>query len=317
MARTDDIHVWRIFCEAARAGGVNAACDALQCEPSTVSRALKAIEAELGGALFERGTRPLRLTELGERANRLALGLLRCHDDMMTDLKGEKDRLAGVIRLAAHAGIGPIEITPALVEFQTIYPDIELELHQLTNSIPAVFSSESVMLDAAVGYGPDEPPEGIVARYVGEMPFIACASPLYLQRHGTPRHPADLIAHTGILLQTPSRNATETLSKDGQTVNLHWRNSLKFNSLISAKSAAMLGAGIIADMPLFHATHEFKTKQLVPILPGWRRKAAVCYVGATMAAWEKRRVRVFVDWLAERERHSLQKLRDENPAFYS
>lgn len=317
MPRTDDIHVWRIFCEAARTGGVNAACDKLQCEPSTVSRALKAIEAELGGLLFERGSRPLKLTELGERAQRRALALLRCHDDMMTDLKGEKDRLAGVIRLAAHAGIGPIEITPALVDFQTIYPDIELELHQLSSTIPAAFSCDGIMLDVVVGYGPDSPPSGIIARYVGEMPFIACASPFYLQRHGTPRHPADLAAHTGILIQTPSRNATETLTKNGQTVNLHWRSSLKFNSLISAKSAAMLGAGIVPDMPLFHVTKEFKTKQLVPILPGWRRQAAACYVSATLDAWEKKRVRVFVEWLAERERNSLLRLRNENQIFFA
>ena len=48
MSRTDDLAVWRIFCEVARSGGVHAACETLNCEPSTVSRALKAIEAEIG-----------------------------------------------------------------------------------------------------------------------------------------------------------------------------------------------------------------------------------------------------------------------------
>lgn len=52
MARTDDLNVWRIFCEVVQAGGVNAACDVLECEPSTVSRALKAIETEIGAPIF-------------------------------------------------------------------------------------------------------------------------------------------------------------------------------------------------------------------------------------------------------------------------
>ena len=48
MTKTDDLHLWRLFCEVVRSGGVNAACEKLQCEPSTVSRAVKALEAELG-----------------------------------------------------------------------------------------------------------------------------------------------------------------------------------------------------------------------------------------------------------------------------
>lgn len=316
MARTEDLHVWRMFCEIVRAGGIHAASDRLGCEPSTASRALKAVEAEVGTPLFLRDKRPLELTETGERAYEKAEALLQTYEDMLNDLRGDKNRLSGMIRLAAHAGIGPTEITPGLVLFQSLYPDIELELHQLSNSLPAVFSEGNSKLDVAVGYGPDTPMPGIVANYVGEMPFIPCASPRYLQRNGTPRHPSDLVRHTGVLLQTPSRNSTETLTKGERTVNLLWNKTLRFNSLISAKSAAMLGAGIIPDMPLYHAYEAFRDKQLVPILPGWRRKSASCFVCATEAAWEKRRVRVFVEWLAERERNTLAKLREENPEFF-
>ena len=112
---------------------------------------------------------------------------------MVDDLRGDKNRLSGMIRLAAHAGIGPTEITPGLVLFQDTYPDIEIELRQLRNSLPAVFFDGGPKLDVVVGYGPDTPMPGIVARYVGEMPFIPCASPRYLQRHGTPRHPSELV----------------------------------------------------------------------------------------------------------------------------
>lgn len=235
---------------------------------------------------------------------------------MMSEIRGDREKLAGVIRLAAHAGIGPIEITPALVEFQTIYPEIELELHQLSAGIPEAFHNNGRTIDVLVGYGPEGPIPGIVSRYVGAMPFIPCASPLYLQRHGTPMHPNELCRHTGILIDTPSRVSTETLQKGEEIVTLHWNNTLRFNSLVSAKSAVMLGAGIVPDMPLYHATEAFQNRRLIPILPGWRRKHASCFVCATEGAWTKHRIRVFVEWLAERERQTLSRLRSEHAEFY-
>ena len=136
MARTDDLNVWRIFCEVVQAGGVNAACDVLECEPSTVSRALKAIETEIGAPIFLREGRHLKLTELGARAYDKAIKLLNVHELMIQDLKGDQNALSGTIRLASHSGISSIEITPHLIEFRKTYPDITLELHDLTKQIP-------------------------------------------------------------------------------------------------------------------------------------------------------------------------------------
>ena len=115
MARTADLNVWRIFCEVVQAGGVNAACDVLECEPSTVSRALKAIETEIGAPIFLREGRHLKLTELGTRAYDKAIKLLNVHELMIQDLKGDQNALSGTIRLASHSGISSIEITPHLI----------------------------------------------------------------------------------------------------------------------------------------------------------------------------------------------------------
>lgn len=317
MTKTDDLHLWRLFCEVVRSGGVNAACEKLQCEPSTVSRAVKALETELGLPLFEREGRTLKLTELGSRAHQQAEALLVRHDEMIADLKGDKEALSGVVRLAAHAGIGPLEIAPALVEFLKIYPDMQLELHDLTGRVPAIFQTETgPRIDVAVSYGPATPIPGLVSRYVGEMPFVAVASPLYIKKHGIPKHPAELVEHVGILTQAPSRQPTETLEKDGETVSLHWKSSMTFKNLNSVRSAVILGGGIVPDMPLYHCADALRSGQLVPVLPGWHRKAASCFVYATEAACEKRRVRVLLEWLAEHERRMQTKLREENPAFY-
>ena len=195
----------------------------------------------------------MKLTDLGKRASQKAEDLLARHDEMMADLKGDKDALAGVIRIAAHAGIGPLEIAPALVEFLKIYPDLQLELHDLAGRVPAIFQNETgPRIDVAVSYGPDTPIPGLVSRYVGEMPFVAVTSPLYVKKHGMPKHPSELINHIGILTQAPSRQPTETLEKDGESVPLHWKSSMTFKNLNSVRSAVLLGGGIVPDMPLYH-----------------------------------------------------------------
>ena len=126
MNRLDDMNSWRMFCEIVRAEGLNAACERLDCEPSTASRAIHALEKELGAPLFSRSSRPVKLTQLGHEAYQAALKLTATHEDMIRSLKGDKSKLSGLIRVTSHAGIGPAEITPALVEFQKIYPDISI-----------------------------------------------------------------------------------------------------------------------------------------------------------------------------------------------
>ena len=91
---------------------------------------------------------------------------------------------------------------------------------------------------------------------------------------------------------------------------------MTFKNLNSVRSAVLLGGGIVPDMPLYHCADALRSGQLVPVLPGWHRKAASCFVYATEVACEKRRVRVLLEWLAEHERRTQTKLREENPAFY-
>ena len=317
MARTDDLNVWRIFCEVVQAGGVNAACDVLECEPSTVSRALKAIETEIGAPIFLREGRHLKLTELGARAYDKAIKLLNVHELMIQDLKGDQNALSGTIRLASHSGISSIEITPHLIEFRKTYPDITLELHDLTKQIPEIFHlADTPPIHLAAGYGPNRPIDGLIARYLGEMPFLCCASPLYLERFGAPHHPSKCVNHIGILINSPTRVATQELIRDGIAYPLRWKSSMTFKNLMAVRTAAVLGAGIVPDLPLFHAVEALRSGQLKTILEGWRCPPASCFIYATQEAYEKRRVRILFDWLAECEQKTLDKLRQEFPQFY-
>lgn len=317
MARIDDLSVWRTFCEVVRTGSVTAACASLGCEASTVSRALKAIEADIGAPVFRREGRGLRLTELGMRADAQARALLDMHERMVEGLKGDEEAMAGTVRLAAHAGIASSSITPCLIEFRRIYPEVALELRDLTAGVPEIFHpAEGLPVHIAVSYGPDLPIEGVVARHLGEMPFICCASPLYLEQAGAPRRPEDFAAHTGILIKSPTRVSTEELHHGDVTAPLRWRSSMTFKNLAAVRTAAVLGAGIVPDLPLFHAVEALRAGELRVVLEGWRCRPASCFVYATEEAWTKRRVRALVEAIAAHERKTLAGLRREFPEFY-
>lgn len=317
MSRLNDLDAWKVFCEIVSAGGINAACDKFGVESSTVSRTLKALETEIGSPLFSRGSRPAALTELGRRAYAKVAPILSAQDAFVAELKGDRDRLAGVIRVASHAGIGPNEIIPKLVEFQMTYPEIQLELYELSAPIPAGFTSpEGEAIDVIVGYGPEKIPANVVRRHCGVMPFIACASSLYVRRHGMPLEPKDLRLHTGILVNSPTRNSTTSLRRGDREEKLHWKQRMVVHNLMSAQRAAAMGGGIVPDLPLYHCALLLKSKLLIQVLPGWQREPLDCYVFASEEAWERRRVQVFVEWMAERERETLNELREKHSEFY-
>lgn len=275
------------------------------------------LKKELGAPLFSRSSRPVKLTQLGHEAYQAALKLTATHEDMIRSLKGDKSKLSGLIRVTSHAGIGPAEITPALVEFQKIYPDIQFELIELTAPLPDGFmTSDGNLVDVAVGYGEDAPLPGVIQRYSGEMPFIPCASPAYVKKHGFPRQVDDCQRHTGVLINTPTRSATTVLQKGAKTATIRWKSTLIVHNLISVKSAVMLGAGVVPDLPLYHCADDIEAGNLVAVLDGWRRKPLSCFVYAREESYEKRRVQVFVDWLADHEERSMNRLKSRFPEFY-
>ena len=118
MKKIDDMQAWRIFCAVAESGSISAACESLGIESSTASRTLKAMEEDTGAALFLRDARRVALTDVGRSAYERGRLLALRHREMIEALKGEKDQMTGLIRIAANPGLGPRDITPALIEYQ-------------------------------------------------------------------------------------------------------------------------------------------------------------------------------------------------------
>lgn len=317
MNRIDNIETWRFFVEIVQSGGLNAACAKLDLEPSTVSRAIRGLEKEIGAPLFSRTTRPAGLTQLGHASYMRALTLLREHESLSRFLTEDRETMAGTIRVGAHVGVSATALTELILDFMAIYPDIHFEIKdQALSTEEELNPANPDHVDVILGYGDITTSNKIKRLYSGSLPFVACASVDYVDRFGAPKKPTDCIHHRGILVRSVVRNSIEKMENDGAISPLIWKSTLIVNNPLSAKTAILRGAGINPDMSLFHCADEIESGRLQMVMPGWHRPTRKTYVCTTEEGWGVRRVREFAKWLAENELERLNALKDRFPELY-
>ncbi|MGE8482450.1 MAG: LysR family transcriptional regulator [Pseudomonas sp.] len=198
-----------IFVRTADSGSISAAARALELTPAAASIALKRLETRLGIRLLARSTRSMRLTEEGRRyldSVRLALAALAEGEQA---LKQQTQGLSGVLQLAAPSDFGRNVLLPWLDDFKREHPHIQFQL--LLNDRHADLFRETV--DVALRFGVPSDSTLVALPILPQHRRVACASPEYLTRRGTPQHPEELGEHSALLYL-----------RNGRPYN-HWRFS--------------------------------------------------------------------------------------------
>jgi DNA-binding transcriptional LysR family regulator len=178
------------FVAVARAGGFSAAGRQLGSPVATVSRKVALLEEMLGVRLLARSTRHVALTEQGRTyydACRRVLDDLHDADEMIA---GEYRQPKGELTLTAPVGFGRRHLQPVVHEFLAAHPQIDVSL-QLADRVVGLVEEH---VDCAVRISAMAD-SSLVAREVGHIRIVVCASPTYLAAHGTPALPQDLLQH--------------------------------------------------------------------------------------------------------------------------
>ena len=150
------------------------------------------------------------------------------------------------------------------------------------------------LFDIVVSYGPSPSNHNAVQIRYGQGLFLPCASPSYLRRFGIPKTPEDLADHVGIVVANGLRQAAPALVKDGQSVPIHFKRLIHFNSASAAKTAVLLGSGIHVTLPSLHCYREVRDGTLVPLLRGWEQPRLPLYIYSRPECVKLARVRLFV-----------------------
>src|SRR5690606_34434544 len=178
------------FIRVVESGSFTAAADALEVSKAAVSKAVGRLEARLGARLLHRTTRRLTLTEAGEALYHGARRALSDLDAAEADVQALTGRPRGRLRVTVPVLVATEFLAPRLPEFERLYPEIVLDLDLDNRFIDLV--SERFDLAIRLTTLSDST---LVARRLAEVRVVTCATPDYLDRHGTPETPAALRDH--------------------------------------------------------------------------------------------------------------------------
>ncbi|MGJ8693001.1 MAG: LysR substrate-binding domain-containing protein [Thalassotalea sp.] len=186
----------QVIIKVAEFRSITAAAASLDMRTATASAAIKRVEKALGADLFIRTTRHLRLSSAGEKYLPQCQQAILLLDNAKQSMKDDLDIVDGELRLALSSDLGRNIVAPWLDEFMANHTGISVKIHISDSNID--FYRDSV--DIALRYGfPDD--ASLYGFKICNVPGLLCATPEYLQQHGTPNHPQALTTHNGLFYQ--------------------------------------------------------------------------------------------------------------------
>jgi DNA-binding transcriptional LysR family regulator len=282
--------------------------DRLGVAKSMVSRRVSQLENRLGVQLLQRTTRSLSLTQAGQQFYERALRLLADLDDAEQSLADDASGLRGRIRLAAPLSFGLHHLRDALTEFMALHPAVEIDLDLNDREISLV--EEGFDMALRIGELRDST---LIARRLGTVRFVACASTGYLAEHGTPMHPQDITRHAGLHYSNiPLSQAWQFDVGDRKPLVVIPGIRLRANNGDVLADAAASGLGIVYG-PTFIASRHIEAGDLLPILTRYRRPPVGIHAVFPPGRLLPRRLQTLTDFLRHRfgERPSWDRWLDE------
>lgn len=275
-----------------RAGSFSLAARELAISTPAVSKRLAQMEARLGVQLLHRTTRRMGLTSEGAVYLAQARRILVDIDDMERLVSNSPSQPKGLLRVNATLGFGRSQIAPLISDFAKRYPEVQVQL-QLTVNPPPL--SEDVF-DVCIRFG--EPPDArVIARRIASNRRLICAAPGYLERHGTPQVPADLMQHNCIgIRQGDEAYGIWRLSSGKRTEAVKVRGSLSTNDGEIAVNWALAGHGILQRAEWDIAKY-LRSGRLRQVLANWQTPPADIHAVYPQRLQSATRVRAFVDFL--------------------
>ncbi|TMH05796.1 MAG: LysR family transcriptional regulator [Betaproteobacteria bacterium] len=225
------------FAEAARQ---------LRVSKSVVTTRVQQLEEMLGGSLLHRTTRAVRLSEMGQAFFRDCQELVNRTNEIVDQMREARGLPAGLLRVHALTGFVLGHLARQLAEFQERYPEIQLDLFVSDAVIDPVKQGFDVALQIF-------PPvsEELVSRRLFPVRRVFCATPDYLKRHGTPKHPNDLYGHRlGLYSGYPTRDRWVFHPRDQAALQIELKPALMSNSVHLLREYACEQAGIVCLLTL-------------------------------------------------------------------
>jgi DNA-binding transcriptional LysR family regulator len=284
------------FARVVDAGNFSVAARQLGSTPSTVSRQIKRLEESLGTRLFERSTRSVRVTASGAQVYRYCRDMVGAASGAV-DVAGQVvSQPRGKVSVSAPVAFAKSVIHPLIAGFLRRWPDVDVQLVFADREVDPLRDDVDIVIRLT-----RSPPLGLAARQLGTVKWLLCASPAYLEAHGTPVEPRDLTRHECLYLGETVDDNRWHFRRGTETQSLEVRGRYIANHVGARLDAALQDFGI-ASLPDFAAVDAIQQGGLMQVLVDWEFEARP-YMGPVWLLYPPNRflpskVRALIDYLA-------------------
>jgi len=292
----DKITAMQVFISVAELSSFSRTADRMGLPKGSVSGAIQQLENHFGTQLLHRTTRKVTLTQDGQRCYVRCQDLLAEIEELEGMFRTSNAPLSGRLRVDMPSGLAKIVVQQGLATFLSAHPDLELELSSSDRRVDLI--QEGFDCVVRVGTLQDS---GLIARALGQLQMVNCASPAYLEKYGCPQTPADLQRHHLIHYQSAQgapRDKFTYVMPQGDIQAVDMQGALTVNSTESYSAACIAGLGII-QVPIIGVREALQTAGLVSILahlPAPAMPVSLLYPHRRNLAM---RVQVFMDWMSD------------------
>ena len=255
-----------LLARVATAGGITAAAAQAGVAKSSVSVRIAGLEALVGAQLLTRSRRGVRPTPAGERLLEAGRRLVGEAEAALAEVRAGEDAVAGTLRLSCPAGIADAVLVPLLADLLARHPALRLDLMATDRIIDPRQEGVDVAFRLGWLHGAES---GLVARRLGGLEGVLCASPGYLaSAGGPPGSAAELAGHAWIGYSGfgGARQSMVLRDSNGRRHEVTLECRVRTTAALQMKTWALAGLGV-TRLPRLVVQTELGAGQLVRVLP--------------------------------------------------
>ena len=294
----DRFAAMRAFVGVVDAGSFTRAANNLALPASTVTRYVQSLERQLRIRLLNRSTRRISLTDEGASYYERVDAILEELDSLETTLSQTGKSPRGMLRVSMPGELGSTLVVPALADFVSRFPEIELDVRYSGQAVDMVRDN----IDCALCVGPVAE-LSIVARRIAEVDMVLCASPSYILRRGEPGHPTDLqdgnhrVVRLGVGAKGRSQPLCLSRGSERVEVRMEAAPGISIQDAVGHVTAGLAGLGVVQVLGFIVQRH-LDNGSMRAVLTDWASQPVPIHVVYRPDRHLARKLRTFIDWVA-------------------
>ncbi|HEY4144422.1 LysR family transcriptional regulator [Pinirhizobacter sp.] len=289
----DQLQAMQVFARVAELASFTRAADSLGMPKASASTAIQELEALLGTRLLHRTTRRVQPTQDGQAFYERVRDLLADVDEMQSMFRDGSEALRGRLRVDMPSSMARMMVVPRLGEWLARHPGLEIEVSSSDRRVDVV--REGFDCVVRVGHVAES---SLVARRLGAMRMMNCASSAYLQQYGEPVTLDDLAHHRLVHYVTNLGTRPEGFEypAEGEYRNMPMAGVITVNSIESYQAACAAGLGIV-QVPAGAMNAQIQAGTMVEILKNFPAEPMPVSLVYAHRRNLPRRVKAFMDWI--------------------